>query len=52
MLIYAQTWHPTQKPVGVTPCQFDSDLQHHDFRHEKDPQTMNLRVFVFRLSDT
>ncbi len=25
----------TQKPVGVTPCQFDSDLRHHFFRHEK-----------------
>ena len=25
----------TQKPVGVTLCQFDSDLRHHVFRHEK-----------------
>jgi len=27
----------TQKPVGVTLCQFDSDLRHHLFRHEKAP---------------
>jgi len=25
----------TQKPVGVTLCQFDSDLRNHVFRHEK-----------------
>jgi len=29
MLIYAQAWHQTQKPVGATPCQFDSDLRHY-----------------------
>ena len=30
--------HRTDKPVGVTLCQFDSDLRHHVFRHEKYPQ--------------
>ena len=25
--------------MGVTPCQFDSDLRHHGFRHENAPQT-------------
>ena len=27
MPIYAQARHRTQKPVGATPCQFDSDLR-------------------------
>jgi len=30
---------PFSKPVGVTLCQFDSDLRHHVFRHEGGPQT-------------
>ena len=29
------------KPSGVTLCQFDSDLRHHVFRHEK---TLRLHV--------
>jgi len=27
----------TQTPVGVTLCQFDSDLRHHVSRHEEAP---------------
>ena len=35
----SDTVQRTQKPVGATPCQFDSDLRHHYFRHEKALQT-------------
>ena len=36
----------TQKPVGVTSCQFDADLWHHFLRHES-PIDFGLRGFFF-----
>ena len=30
---------PVSKTGGVTPCQFDSDLRHHVYRHENAPES-------------
>jgi hypothetical protein len=31
--------------VGATPCRFDSDLRHHDFRHEQAPWLCTKGLF-------
>ena len=42
MVIYDQAWHQTQKPVGVTPCQFGPDLRHLASSHETGRRSKTL----------